>query len=82
MKDAMEMVGAIGAFKSEAESAAREFPAGFAIKGIVSLLLRELLHFAIRKGPPPGLADDLKVTDVQAQKIRGFVLKRELARED
>lgn len=77
----LEAMAAIGEVKKEAEIARRDFPAGMMLAGIASLILRELIGYALRKGPPPGLADDLKVTPEQAQKIREFVLRRELARE-
>lgn len=75
------MVGQLGELMDQGDEASRTHPSGFAMSGILSMLLRELIAYALRKGPPATLGATLGVTDEQAQVIRTAVLRAELARE-
>lgn len=80
--EALELIGGVKQIAANLSEAREEYPTAFAFDALASALLATLIKRAIAVGPPKGLADDLGVTEEQAQKIRAFVLKRELARAE
>lgn len=87
MNELLQAAGAIKEVARNAAEAREQYPTAFALDALAAMLLQMLFKRAMRCAPPDGLRDDLsnlfgtRFTDEQTQKIREFVLKREIARE-